>query len=101
MSLNSILFLIKRIYDNGYSDKFKSIPKICGNLLYEKGWLDLNIFIHIGFLSEETGEVGRAIRVFKIKKRGAYTPLEDLLDILLDNFLETVKITLFNSINTF
>ena len=32
----------------------------------KKGWLDLNIFIRIGFLSEETGEVARAIRALEI-----------------------------------
>nr|WP_154663083.1 hypothetical protein [Bacillus massiliigorillae] len=28
----------------------------------ERGWSKLDIFIHIGFLAEETGEVARAIR---------------------------------------
>lgn len=32
----------------------------------KKRWLDLNIFIRIGFLSEETGEVARAIRALEI-----------------------------------
>ena len=31
-----------------------------------RGWSDLNIFIRIGFLSEETGEVARAIRAIEI-----------------------------------
>lgn len=31
-----------------------------------KGWADLDIFIRIGFLSEETGEVARAIRALEI-----------------------------------
>jgi NTP pyrophosphatase (non-canonical NTP hydrolase) len=31
-----------------------------------RGWSDLNIFIRIGFLSEETGEVARAIRALEI-----------------------------------
>ena len=34
----------------------------------KKGWLDLNIFIRIGFLSEETGEVARAIRALEIRR---------------------------------
>lgn len=34
---------------------------------YEKrGWSDLDIFIRIGFLAEETGEVARAIRALEI-----------------------------------
>lgn len=31
-----------------------------------RGWSDLNIFIRIGFLAEETGEVARAIRALEI-----------------------------------
>ncbi|WP_211750344.1 MazG-like family protein [Paenibacillus sp. Marseille-Q4541] len=33
---------------------------------HNRGWSDLNIFIRIGFLSEETGEVARAIRALEI-----------------------------------
>ncbi|MCM3031819.1 MazG-like family protein [Niallia sp. MER 6] len=34
---------------------------------YEKrGWSELDIFIRIGFLAEETGEVARAIRALEI-----------------------------------
>ena len=34
---------------------------------YEKrGWSDLDIFIRIGFLAEETGEVARSIRALEI-----------------------------------
>lgn len=37
------------------------------NDYYEKrGWSDLDIFIRIGFLAEETGEVARAIRALEI-----------------------------------
>ncbi|MBO0995835.1 MazG nucleotide pyrophosphohydrolase domain-containing protein [Bacillus sp. SD088] len=32
----------------------------------ERGWADLDIFVRIGFLSEETGEVARAIRALEI-----------------------------------
>jgi len=32
----------------------------------EKGWADFNIFIRMGFLSEEVGEVSRAIRSMEI-----------------------------------
>ncbi len=31
-----------------------------------RGWSELDIFIRIGFLSEETGEVARAIRALEI-----------------------------------
>ncbi|MGX4670423.1 MazG nucleotide pyrophosphohydrolase domain-containing protein [Cerasibacillus sp. JNUCC 74] len=31
-----------------------------------RGWSDLDIFIRIGFLAEETGEVARAIRALEI-----------------------------------
>ena len=31
-----------------------------------KGWADLDIFVRVGFLSEETGEVARAIRALEI-----------------------------------
>src|SRR5690242_6161808 len=31
-----------------------------------KGWSDLDIFVRIGFLAEETGEVARAIRALEI-----------------------------------
>ncbi len=31
-----------------------------------RGWTDLDIFIRIGFLAEETGEVARAIRALEI-----------------------------------
>lgn len=32
----------------------------------ERGWSDLDIFVRIGFLAEETGEVARAIRALEI-----------------------------------
>ncbi|GGH19793.1 MazG nucleotide pyrophosphohydrolase domain-containing protein [Paenibacillus segetis] len=32
----------------------------------ERGWSELDIFIRIGFLAEETGEVARAIRALEI-----------------------------------
>lgn len=32
----------------------------------ERGWSNLDIFIRIGFLAEETGEVARAIRALEI-----------------------------------
>src|SRR5699024_3629973 len=33
-----------------------------------KGWADLDMFVRIGFLSEETGEVARAIRALEIRR---------------------------------
>ncbi|MFD1174349.1 MazG nucleotide pyrophosphohydrolase domain-containing protein [Oceanobacillus picturae] len=37
------------------------------NDYYEnKGWSELDIFVRIGFLAEETGEVARAIRALEI-----------------------------------
>ena len=32
----------------------------------QRGWSDLDIFVRIGFLAEETGEVARAIRALEI-----------------------------------
>lgn len=32
----------------------------------DRGWSDLDIFVRIGFLAEETGEVARAIRALEI-----------------------------------
>ncbi|QDP39540.1 MazG nucleotide pyrophosphohydrolase domain-containing protein [Radiobacillus deserti] len=32
----------------------------------QRGWAELDIFIRIGFLAEETGEVARAIRALEI-----------------------------------
>ncbi|MEG0328148.1 MAG: MazG-like family protein [Erysipelothrix sp.] len=40
----------------------------------ERGWSDLDIFIRIGFLAEETGEVAQAIRALEI---GRDRPDED------------------------
>ncbi len=38
-----------------------------GKEYYEsRGWAELDIFIRIGFLAEETGEVARAIRALEI-----------------------------------
>lgn len=31
-----------------------------------RGWADLNIFVRIGYLAEETGEVARAIRAIEL-----------------------------------
>jgi NTP pyrophosphatase (non-canonical NTP hydrolase) len=37
------------------------------NAYYEqRGWSDLDIFVRIGFLAEETGEVARAIRALEM-----------------------------------
>lgn len=58
-----------------------------------RGWSDLDIFVRIGFLSEETGEVARAIRSLEIgrdrpdEQAGTYTEnknnlIEELGDVL-------------------
>ncbi|GGE60303.1 MazG nucleotide pyrophosphohydrolase domain-containing protein [Priestia taiwanensis] len=58
-----------------------------------RGWSDLDIFIRIGFLAEETGEVARAIRALEIGRDrpdevdGTYTEqkqelAEELGDVL-------------------
>ncbi|EZH65654.1 hypothetical protein DH09_12415 [Bacillaceae bacterium JMAK1] len=36
------------------------------NFYGRRGWLELDIFMRIGFLSEETGEVARAVRALEI-----------------------------------
>lgn len=43
-----------------------------------RGWADLDIFVRIGFLSEETGEVARAIRAMEI---GRDRPDEDPISL--------------------
>lgn len=59
----------------------------------ERGWSDLSIFIRIGFLAEETGEVARAIRALEIGRdrpdegEGSYEEnkqelIEELGDVL-------------------
>ncbi|WP_101842557.1 MazG nucleotide pyrophosphohydrolase domain-containing protein [Halobacillus sp. Marseille-P3879] len=58
-----------------------------------RGWSELDIFIRIGFLAEETGEVARAIRSLEIgrdrpdEREGSYTKnkqelTEELGDVL-------------------
>lgn len=58
-----------------------------------RGWSELNIFIRIGFLAEETGEVARAIRALEIgrdrpdEEKGSYEEnkqelTEELGDVL-------------------
>lgn len=37
-----------------------------GKYYKSRGWSDLDIFVRIGFLAEETGEVARAIRALEI-----------------------------------
>jgi NTP pyrophosphatase (non-canonical NTP hydrolase) len=48
-----------------------------------RGWSELDIFIRIGFLAEETGEVARAIRALKIGR--------DRPDEVTDSFLDNRK----------
>ncbi|WP_277678795.1 MazG-like family protein [Gracilibacillus dipsosauri] len=54
------------------------------NDYYEsKGWSELDIFIRIGFLAEETGEVARAIRALEIGR--------DRPDEVTDSFMNNRK----------
>ena len=45
----------------------------------DRGWSDLDIFIRIGFLAEETGEVARSIRALEIGR--------DRPDEITDSFM--------------
>jgi len=60
----------------------------------KRGWSDLDIFIRIGFLAEETGEVARAIRALEIgrdrpdEKTESYTKnREELVGDVLGNVI--------------
>ena len=44
----------------------KEFQKWIAEYYQSRGWADLDIFIRIGFLAEETGEVARAIRALEI-----------------------------------
>ena len=44
----------------------KEFQKWIDHYYQKRGWSDLDIFIRIGFLAEETGEVARAIRALEI-----------------------------------
>ncbi|WP_239705562.1 MULTISPECIES: MazG-like family protein [unclassified Mammaliicoccus] len=47
----------------------------------DRGWSDLDIFIRIGFLAEETGEVARSIRALEI---GRDRP-DEITDTFMNN----------------
>lgn len=58
------------------------------NDYYEtRGWSELDIFIRIGFLAEETGEVARAIRALEI---GRDRP-DEINDSFMNNRKELVE----------
>ncbi len=44
----------------------KEFQKWIAEYYQSRGWTDLDIFVRVGFLSEETGEVARAIRSLEI-----------------------------------
>lgn len=44
----------------------KEFQNWIGEYYQARGWTDLDIFVRIGFLSEETGELARAIRAMEI-----------------------------------
>lgn len=67
-----------------------------------RGWSELNIFIRIGFLAEETGEVARAIRALEIgrdrpdEEKGSYEEnkqelTEELGDVLGNLIVIAIK----------
>ena len=44
----------------------KEFQKWIADYYQSRGWADLDIFVRIGFLAEEPGEVARAIRALEI-----------------------------------
>mgnify|MGYP002512077770 CR=1 FL=1 len=44
----------------------KEFQKWIAEYYQTRGWTDLDVFVRIGFLAEETGEVARAIRALEI-----------------------------------
>ena len=54
-----------------------------------RGWADLDIFIRIGFLVEETGEVARSVRALEIG-RDRPDEVEESLDCLKQNLVEEI-----------
>ncbi|GAF66846.1 pyrophosphatase [Bacillus sp. TS-2] len=64
----------------------------------ERGWHDLDIFIRIGFLAEETGEVARAIRALEIGRdrpdevEGTYEDNKQLLTEELGDVLGNIVV---------
>lgn len=61
----------------------------------ERGWYDLNPFIRVNFLTEEVGEVSKAIRTIEI---GRDRPDEEALskDLQLENLKEELGDVLDN-----
>lgn len=63
-----------------------------------RGWADLDIFVRIGFLSEETGEVARAIRALEIgrdrpdEEAGSFTENKNNLTEELGDVLGNVAV---------
>ena len=57
--------------------------KWVNNYYENRGWSELDIFIRIGFLAEETGEVARAIRALEIGR--------DRPDEVTDSFMKNRK----------
>src|SRR5699024_3678668 len=54
------------IRSEGKQMEAKEFQKWIAEYYKSRGWSDLEIFVRIGFLSEETGEVARAIRSLEI-----------------------------------
>ena len=54
------------IRSEGKQMEAKEFQKWIAEYYQSRGWTDLDIFVRVGFLSEETGEVARAIRSLEI-----------------------------------
>ena len=81
------------IRSEGKPMEAKEFQKWIAEYYQTRGWTDLDIFVRVGFLSEETGEVARAIRALEIgrgrpdEQAGAFIEnkrdlIEELGDVL-------------------
>lgn len=94
---NSVIILYKGSDDllNSKVMKFKEwkeldvteFQKWVNDYYEDRGWSKLDIFIRIGFLAEETGEVARAIRALEI---GRDRP-DEVKDSFMNNRKELVE----------
>src|SRR5699024_4385333 len=76
----------------------KEFQKWIAEYYQARGWADLDIFVRIGFLSEETGEVARAIRALEIgrdrpdEQAGSFTENNRDLTEKLGDFLGNLAV---------
>ncbi|GIN57063.1 MazG nucleotide pyrophosphohydrolase domain-containing protein [Lederbergia ruris] len=73
----------------------KEFQKWIDSYYKDRGWSDLDIFVRIGFLSEETGEVARAIRALEIG-RDRPDEVEDMFEKCKENLTEELGDVLGN-----